>query len=158
MCRGSVLYRWAYYFVFFFFFFNDTAPAEIYTLSLHDALPILRPGHRWIPVSDRQGTEDVVGGEGRGASQADVAAHRIASPRDTLSPPEDGRRCHPARALRPRLDARDGRGCRDRDRQGRRRRERADDLSRARAHAVEAGVARRTRVRAGASTRRHRAA
>src|SRR5436305_11842338 len=25
---------------FFFFFFNDTAPAEIYTLSLHDALPI----------------------------------------------------------------------------------------------------------------------
>src|SRR3712207_7577805 len=32
-----------------FFFFNDTATAEIYTLSLHDALPILplrrlRPG------------------------------------------------------------------------------------------------------------------
>src|SRR4051794_41642144 len=25
---------------FFFFFFNDTAPTEIYTLSLHDALPI----------------------------------------------------------------------------------------------------------------------
>src|SRR3990170_9102517 len=24
----------------FFFFFNDTAPTEIYTLSLHDALPI----------------------------------------------------------------------------------------------------------------------
>src|SRR6266498_5659143 len=34
-----------YYFVFFFFFFNDTATTEIYTLSLHDALPIrtLRP-------------------------------------------------------------------------------------------------------------------
>src|SRR5437868_12734591 len=29
--------------LFFFFFFNDTAPTEIYTLSLHDALPIL-PG------------------------------------------------------------------------------------------------------------------
>jgi len=28
-------------FVFFFFFFNDTATTEIYTLSLHDALPIL---------------------------------------------------------------------------------------------------------------------
>src|SRR4029434_9591866 len=27
--------------VFFFFFFNDTATTEIYTLSLHDALPIL---------------------------------------------------------------------------------------------------------------------
>src|SRR6266487_5272334 len=25
-----------------FFFFNDTAPSEIYTLSLHDALPISR--------------------------------------------------------------------------------------------------------------------
>src|SRR3982751_7140253 len=36
----------------FFFFFNDTATTEIYTLSLHDALPIFRedrgarrPGH-----------------------------------------------------------------------------------------------------------------
>src|ERR1022692_1150097 len=27
-------------FVVFFFFFNDTATTEIYTLSLHDALPI----------------------------------------------------------------------------------------------------------------------
>src|SRR5256885_13258396 len=27
----------------FFFFFNDTATTEIYTLSLHDALPIYRP-------------------------------------------------------------------------------------------------------------------
>src|SRR5258708_37077097 len=28
--------------LFFFFFFNDTATTEIYTLSLHDALPIYR--------------------------------------------------------------------------------------------------------------------
>src|SRR2546426_3820776 len=28
------------YLCFFFFFFNDTATTEIYTLSLHDALPI----------------------------------------------------------------------------------------------------------------------
>ena len=28
---------------FFLFFFNDTATTEIYTLSLHDALPILLP-------------------------------------------------------------------------------------------------------------------
>src|SRR5256885_5783740 len=28
-------------YIFFFFFFNDTATTEIYTLSLHDALPIL---------------------------------------------------------------------------------------------------------------------
>src|SRR2546423_12713799 len=36
--------------VFFFFFFNDSATTEIYTLSLHDALPILCDMHcvtRW---------------------------------------------------------------------------------------------------------------
>src|SRR5437763_12778464 len=34
--------------LFLFFFFNDPAPTEIYTLSLHDALPIcaLGPGRR----------------------------------------------------------------------------------------------------------------
>src|SRR6266403_5927128 len=31
------------HFIFFFFFFNDTATTEIYTLSLHDALPICLP-------------------------------------------------------------------------------------------------------------------
>src|SRR6266496_5201415 len=31
-----------FYLIFFFFFFNDTATTEIYTLSLHDALPISR--------------------------------------------------------------------------------------------------------------------
>src|SRR2546426_12234960 len=30
--------------IFSFFFFNDTATTEIYTLSLHDALPIFHPG------------------------------------------------------------------------------------------------------------------
>src|SRR2546427_11860889 len=33
MCRVHLV-------LFFFFFFNDTATTEIYTLSLHDALPI----------------------------------------------------------------------------------------------------------------------
>src|SRR6266699_6958141 len=33
-----MLYRLCFFF--FFFFFNDTATTEIYTLSLHDALPI----------------------------------------------------------------------------------------------------------------------
>src|SRR6266567_9373192 len=37
-----------YLFFFFFFFFNDTATTEIYTLSLHDALPIL-PRARTMP-------------------------------------------------------------------------------------------------------------
>src|SRR5258706_454634 len=31
--------------IFFFFFFNDTATTEIYTLSLHDALPFLSEEH-----------------------------------------------------------------------------------------------------------------
>src|SRR2546422_4842294 len=38
MCFGSSSCAVA---SFFFFFFNDTATTEIYTLSLHDALPIL---------------------------------------------------------------------------------------------------------------------
>src|SRR5438876_11296621 len=33
-------YLCSFTFYFFFFFFNDTATTEIYTLSLHDALPI----------------------------------------------------------------------------------------------------------------------
>src|SRR5450432_598196 len=35
----------------FFFFFNDTATTEIYTLSLHDALPISRRSRRPTPAS-----------------------------------------------------------------------------------------------------------
>src|SRR5438445_2047242 len=37
-----------------FFFFNDTAPTEIYTLSLHDALPIStdRNSHRSCGTGD----------------------------------------------------------------------------------------------------------
>src|SRR2546427_11758300 len=35
-----VLFTLLLLFLFLFFFFNDTATTEIYTLSLHDALPI----------------------------------------------------------------------------------------------------------------------
>src|SRR2546425_9651830 len=35
--------------LFFFFFFNDTATTEIYTLSLHDALPISYLAHAAEP-------------------------------------------------------------------------------------------------------------
>src|SRR6516225_11830954 len=50
---------------FLYFFFNDTATTEIYTLSLHDALPIWRawlprsaaPPHRdWPAERDRKST------------------------------------------------------------------------------------------------------
>src|SRR6266571_250999 len=42
-----------FWFFFFFFFFNDTATTEIYTLSLHDALPILPQVAlvRYVPAS-----------------------------------------------------------------------------------------------------------
>src|SRR3712207_8856225 len=40
----------------FFFFFNDTATTEIYTLSLHDALPICIPD--WAKQTLREHQED----------------------------------------------------------------------------------------------------
>src|SRR2546427_13127952 len=42
--------------IFFFFFFNDTATTEIYTLSLHDALPISAqmPGENFSAVAGRK--------------------------------------------------------------------------------------------------------
>src|SRR3712207_8003795 len=36
-----------------FFFFNDTATTEIYTLSLHDALPIWCGTEPWCPSPSR---------------------------------------------------------------------------------------------------------
>src|SRR5574340_1770862 len=39
--------------LFCFFFFNDTATTEIYTLSLHDALPIWGSAWRRCPAASR---------------------------------------------------------------------------------------------------------
>src|SRR6266481_3877351 len=33
------------------FFFKNTATTKIYTLSLHDALPILQPGRQLLPLN-----------------------------------------------------------------------------------------------------------
>src|SRR3712207_8374052 len=45
------------------FFFNDTATTEIYTLSLHDALPILRSSGMLIskapPISRRTSSSEI---------------------------------------------------------------------------------------------------
>src|SRR5215204_7767439 len=46
--------------LFFFFFFNDTATTEIYTLSLHDALPISGLHRQLHPVLHRRGACDEV--------------------------------------------------------------------------------------------------
>src|SRR2546425_3716385 len=49
----------------FFFFFNDTATTEIYTLSLHDALPILKDSNARIPVRcDCEDHDEDCGAEG----------------------------------------------------------------------------------------------
>src|SRR2546422_905150 len=50
----------------FFFFFNDTATTEIYTLSLHDALPISRPPPwRGIPRTGRDASGGAAAAAGR---------------------------------------------------------------------------------------------
>src|SRR3712207_7038579 len=44
MCHDALVYSFTrLQCAFLFFFFNDTATTEIYTLSLHDALPIFPP-------------------------------------------------------------------------------------------------------------------
>src|SRR5256885_16556476 len=57
-------YRTSPRFYFFFFFFNDTATTEIYTLSLHDALPISRHAGHHAP-GDRPDGRHLRGGQGR---------------------------------------------------------------------------------------------
>src|SRR3712207_8894431 len=66
--------------LFFFFFFNDTATTEIYTLSLHDALPILNerplpigrrgerrdPGVRLVPALLQRDVDQALNGRGEG--------------------------------------------------------------------------------------------
>src|SRR2546426_11948275 len=64
--------------LFFFFFFNDTATTEIYTLSLHDALPISRslpvlPAVAGFPVrlAVVQGGQPEFPGQGGGVGVGD---------------------------------------------------------------------------------------
>src|SRR5258708_11829937 len=73
-----------------FFFFNDTATTEIYTLSLHDALPIYRLGcrhHRSVrrrcrlPRPRDRGLSATGGGANRGDPQSTRlnSSHQIIS-------------------------------------------------------------------------------
>src|SRR3712207_8502604 len=45
-----------------FFFFNDTATTEIYTLSLHDALPIYFPDDFLLVIDESHVTVPQIGG------------------------------------------------------------------------------------------------
>src|SRR2546428_2252849 len=75
-----------FYMSFRFFFFNDTATTEIYTLSLHDALPILP--HRLdglrVPGHKRPGSEVDAEAVGVGV-QEDRKSTRLNSSHDQSS-------------------------------------------------------------------------
>src|SRR2546430_8993916 len=58
---------------FFFFFFNDTATTEIYTLSLHDALPISTQRR---PAPHHRGSAARAGGGARAADRARAGGRR----------------------------------------------------------------------------------
>src|SRR3989454_1369426 len=60
-----------------FFFFNDTATTEIYTLSLHDALPIFRAGTRARPHAAPRGAHARRGApaDGAGVPQGEPRRH-----------------------------------------------------------------------------------
>src|SRR3712207_7290414 len=70
------------------FFFNDTATTEIYTLSLHDALPIYPPSQRGrgrqARVGQRVDPRDEERGDGRDRGE------RQPLPRAPLEAPEVG--------------------------------------------------------------------
>src|SRR2546430_8312814 len=66
----------------FFFFFNDTATTEIYTLSLHDALPISAlAGHGFEPgiSDDSQRWRRDGGGDGGGGGRSEEHTSELQS-------------------------------------------------------------------------------
>src|SRR5260370_31535471 len=95
---------------FFFFFFNDTATTEIYTLSLHDALPICaaRSCRASKPLADHRGKSENFAGSIRmearsrcrilyAANQHDLDVHKN---REGIAGPRNGGGDYPARPPR----------------------------------------------------------
>src|SRR5215204_7479117 len=74
------LYCSRFFFFFFpsFFFFNDTATTEIYTLSLHDALPILSFGPRLHEVVSAEFAERGIEGQDRKSTRLN-SSHTVIS-------------------------------------------------------------------------------
>src|SRR2546422_7701076 len=70
-----------------FFFFNDTATTEIYTLSLHDALPILVGTCRCEDQgqAERQPARNTDRRDSRGYTEADEALAAAQSEQDRKS-------------------------------------------------------------------------
>src|SRR3989449_6729680 len=69
----------------FFFFFNDTATTEIYTLSLHDALPICHRGGRAGHGARRPGGPGGVPGGGGVGDVIDRKSTRLNSSHGYIS-------------------------------------------------------------------------
>src|SRR5262250_3997125 len=74
--RNTLLYILARQTVFSFcFFFNDTATTEIYTLSLHDALPISGSSSISAP-----GTREAISADGLRATRSEEHTSELQSP------------------------------------------------------------------------------
>ena len=74
--------------LFFFFFFNDTATTEIYTLSLHDALPICDKDPGNVSVTNGIATLPILSGQttvGAGGSHAGLTITSLSSGAHTCS-------------------------------------------------------------------------
>src|SRR6266480_6569216 len=94
----------SYFYSFLFFFFDDTATTEIYTLSLHDALPISRAPapapaqpcvrrRRAVPAGDRAGCDGLTGERAREgllgrAGRDGRADRRVPQPRSAAASAE----------------------------------------------------------------------
>src|SRR2546430_12578216 len=71
--------------VFFFFFFNDTATTEIYTLSLHDALPIYRSRRSSRPWSRHSSEPECESGQCESLLDRDRKSTRLNSSHSQIS-------------------------------------------------------------------------
>src|SRR3712207_7034451 len=69
---------------YFYFFFNDTATTEIYTLSLHDALPISSAARAWSTGRNKPARHAT--GRGSCPSFPDARAARVAGPPSSRGP------------------------------------------------------------------------
>src|SRR5947207_14173579 len=68
-----------------FFFFNATATTEIYTLSLHDALPISRPGSGIKSLRDLKGKTFAFGSVSSTSGHLDRKSTRLNSSHTVIS-------------------------------------------------------------------------
>src|SRR5206468_10512185 len=83
VCQITLVYRCCVVILFsfllfvFLFFFNDTATTEIYTLSLHDALPILPPAMRSIALPNPEPSSTCSSGRDRKSTRLNSSHDQI---------------------------------------------------------------------------------